>query len=82
MAMHATRAHYRIRDIQPRHFDQLASQLGLARNANALLAQIQAATPRVITEVQRGLPRGFPARVLDTILEGLGKSARRLAASG
>ena len=81
MAMPAARAHYRIRDIQPRHFDQLASQLGLARNANALLAQIQAATPKVITEVQRGLPRGFPARVLDTILEGLGKSAQRLTAS-
>jgi hypothetical protein len=46
MAVHATRAHYRIRAIQPRHFDQLASQLGLARNANTLLAQIQAATPQ------------------------------------
>jgi serine/threonine-protein kinase HipA len=82
MAMHGTRAHYRIRDIQPRHFDLLARQLGLARNANALIAEIHAATPKVITDVQRGLPRGFPAQVLDTILKGLSNSTQRLEAPG
>ncbi len=79
-AMHGTRAHYRIRDIQPRHFDLLARQLGLPRNAHALIAEIRTATPRVMAEVQKGLPRGFPARVLDTILEGLSNSMQRLDA--
>jgi serine/threonine-protein kinase HipA len=72
----------RIRDIQPRHFDLLARQLGLARNAYALMADIHAATPKVITEVQRGLPRGFPAQVLDPILEGLSNSTQRLEPPG
>jgi hypothetical protein len=31
-----------------------------------------------MADVQRGLPRGFPAQVLDTILKGLGNSTQRL----
>jgi serine/threonine-protein kinase HipA len=78
MAMPATRAHYRIREIQPRHFEVLATQLRLARSADALIAEILAVVPKVMTSVQKGLPRGFPAQVLDTILKGLSDSAQRL----
>jgi serine/threonine-protein kinase HipA len=81
MAMHATRAHYRIRDIQRRHFDLLAKELGLATNADALIAETVAATPKVIADVQRGLPRAFPAHVLDTILKGLSRSTTQLGES-
>jgi serine/threonine-protein kinase HipA len=78
MAMHATRAHYRIRDIQPRHFQLLAKQLGLPRNADALISEIITATPQVIADTHKGLPRGFPAQVVDTILNGLSHSSKRL----
>jgi len=78
MAMHATRAHYRIRDIQPRHFQLLAKQLGLPRNADALISEIITATPQVIADTHKGLPRGFPAQVVDTILNGLSHSTKRL----
>jgi serine/threonine-protein kinase HipA len=78
MAMHATRAHYRFREILPRHFELLARQLGLARNGDALISEIIGATPQVIADTHKGLPRGFPAQVLDTILNGLTHSAKRL----
>jgi serine/threonine-protein kinase HipA len=80
MAMHSTRSRYRVQDIQRRHFDVLATQLGLGSSGETLISQILDATPGVVASVQKDLPRGFPARVLDTILDGLLVSARRLGA--
>lgn len=78
MAMHATRPHYRVRDIQRRHFDLLARQIGLGSNADAIIGEVLAATPGVIETVQRRLPRAFPQHVLDAVLKGLADSAKRL----
>jgi serine/threonine-protein kinase HipA len=80
MAMPGRRPHYRIRDIQRRHFHLLAAQLGLEGNAAPLIGEILEATPGVIASVKRGLPRGFPDHVLSAILAGLEQSARRLTA--
>ncbi|MEP7244296.1 MAG: type II toxin-antitoxin system HipA family toxin [Gammaproteobacteria bacterium] len=78
LAMHSTRAHYRIRDIQRRHFDLAARHLGVAANADAIVTELLEATPGVLAGVQKGLPRSFPARVLGPVLEGLEKSSRLL----
>ncbi|MGQ0833685.1 MAG: type II toxin-antitoxin system HipA family toxin [Gammaproteobacteria bacterium] len=78
MAIHATRPHYRIKDIQRRHFGLLARQLGIGAEADSLIDEVLDATAAVIQNMQRGLPRAFPARVLETILEGLSASATRL----
>jgi serine/threonine-protein kinase HipA len=78
MAMRGSRTRYRINDIVRRHFDGLARQLGLAANADALIGEMFAAIPGVIASVQKGLPKAFPAHVLDPILSGLEFSAKRL----
>jgi hypothetical protein len=50
----------------------------LPRNADALISEIITATPQVIADTHKGLPRGFPAQVVDTILNGLSHSTKRL----
>lgn len=80
MSVRGKNKHYLIRDIQRRHFNAMAAQCGLGRSAESLITDILAATPAVIASVQKNLPRGFPQRVLDSILNGLSKSAKQLEA--
>jgi serine/threonine-protein kinase HipA len=80
MAMRGKNKHYLLRDIQRRHFNAMAAQCGLGETAEPLIEEILAATPDVITAVQKDLPKGFPQRVLDAILKGLSESAKRLEA--
>lgn len=80
MSVRGKNKHYLIRDIQRRHFNAMAAQCGLGRSAESLITDILAATPAVIASVQKNLPMGFPQRVLDSILNGLSKSAKQLEA--
>lgn len=80
MALRSTRTHYRIKDIQRRHFTRFAVQTGIGPQAESMINDVLARTPRVIDSVQHGLPRAFPQRVLDPILRGLEDSAKRLEA--
>jgi len=80
MALHSKNTHYRVRDIQRRHFESLATQLRLARDSRSLIDETIEATPRVIADIQEQVPRAFPQRIVDSILQGLGRSARQLAA--
>ena len=52
----------------------LARKMGLG-NAEQIMEELLAKTPAVIEQVQRGLPRGVPARILERVLQGLRKSA-------
>lgn len=79
MAVRGRNKHYKLKDIRRRHFDELALRCGLGETAEALIEEVLAATPAVIASVQRKLPRGFPQTVLDAILQGLARSAKRLA---
>jgi serine/threonine-protein kinase HipA len=72
--------HYLLKEIQRRHFNQTAARCGSGESAEPLIAEILAATPRVITLVAKEIPKGFPQQVLDTILQGLSASATQLAA--
>ena len=67
-------------EIQRRHFNAMAAQCGMGETAEPLIADILAATPAVIAAAQQDLPPGFPQHVLDAILAGLSKSAKRLEA--
>lgn len=78
MSVRGRNKHYLLRDIQRRHFNAMAIQCGLGETAEPLIKDVLAATPDVIASVQKKLPKGFPQRVLDTILQGLSKSARQL----
>lgn len=80
MSVRGKSKHYRLRDVQRRHFSAMAAQCGLGESAEPLIKDILAATPAVVAAVREGLPNGFPQRLLDSILKGLSRSARQLEA--
>lgn len=80
MSIRGKNKHYLVKDIQRRHFNQTAARCGLGETAEPFIREILAATPNVITSVQKELPKGFPQHVLDTILKGLSDSAKQLEA--
>ncbi len=80
MSVRGRNKHYLLKDIRRRHFNAMAAQSGLGETAEPLIKDILAATPAVIASVQKNLPKGFPQQVLDSILQGLSKSAKQLEA--
>ena len=80
MAVHSKNTHYKINDIQRRHFYGLAVQMGIGASASAIIDEIIAATPEVIERVDAELPSAFPALVSDSIFKGLDRAAKQLAA--
>ncbi len=80
MSVRGKNKHYLLKEIQRRHFNDMASRCGLGETAEPLIKDILAATPAVIASVQENLPKGFPQHVLDAILKGLLQSAKQLEA--
>jgi serine/threonine-protein kinase HipA len=80
MAMRGTQKHDRIADIGRRHFDATARLCGLGRDMGAVIDDVVERTPGVIEEVGARLPKGFPARVFETISTGLRKGAEEMRA--
>ncbi|MDI1251276.1 MAG: type II toxin-antitoxin system HipA family toxin [Lacunisphaera sp.] len=78
MAVRSRNAHWKLKDIVPRHWDAVARLAGLG-DAAALIAEVLRQTPAAIAETSRQLPRGFPARVSDRIFAGMQEQAKRLA---
>lgn len=64
--------------VQLRHLISTASRLGLAAEAEALVANLVARTPAVIATAWQELPSGFPEPLTGAILAGLQGSAKRL----
>jgi serine/threonine-protein kinase HipA len=64
--------------VQRRHLISTASRMGLAIEADALVADLVVRTPEVIATVQQELPSGFPQPLACAILDGLQGSAERL----
>ncbi|MDI1336446.1 MAG: type II toxin-antitoxin system HipA family toxin [Lacunisphaera sp.] len=78
MAVRSRNAHWKLKDILPRHWDAVTRLAGLGDAAD-LIAEVLRQTPAAIAEVSRQLPRGFPARVSERIFAGLQEQAQRLA---
>ena len=72
--------HYLLKDVQRRHFNEMAARAGLGETAEPLIKDVLAATPKVIASVQAQVPKGFPQQTLDAILQGLSDSAKRIEA--
>ncbi len=72
--------HYRLKEIQRRHFNHMATLCGYGHDAERLIKGIIEKTPYVLARVNSELPNGFPAQVADSILGHLEKSVKRLAA--
>lgn len=80
MAVRGANAHYKLDEIQRRHWNEMARRCRLGMNAEGLIDQLIARTPAAIAEVESKLPRGFPEEVARPVLEGLLQASRRLAA--
>lgn len=81
MALRGNPIHYRIKDIQRRHFNATAQQCGFGPDMERIIEHVLAETPRVIAQTAASLPAGFPEDVFESITQGLMRSARRLTAS-
>jgi serine/threonine-protein kinase HipA len=80
MSLRGTKGkHYRLVELNRRLFDLTARRCGLGTDMEAIVADVVAATPGVIEQVEKRLPRGFPAALFDSVTTGLQKSAELLA---
>jgi len=78
MAFHSKNAHYKLEGIVPRHFVSAANKLGLGGEIDQMLQEIVELTPKVISEISKILPIGFPQQVADSIFDGLSTSAEKI----
>jgi serine/threonine-protein kinase HipA len=78
MAVHGKNNHYRLRDIQRRHFLATAQKCGLGAIMDATMDDIAAQTPGVIEQVGANLPLNFPGQVFEAIAQGLMDMVLRL----
>lgn len=83
MAVRSRNAHWKMRDIQRRHWDSLGERFGVitadGRPARHIVDELVASTPAVIAKVRGLLPPSFPQRLANSILAGLQAAANQLA---
>lgn len=83
MAIRSTNAHWRMKEVQRRHWLELGKRYGVlddgGRQMDVVIDGIVARTPGVIAETLAALPRDFPEHVASPILLGLERAARQLA---
>lgn len=84
MAVRGRNAHWKLREILPRHWVALGQRHGVraadGRGVEALIEAAATLTPGVVAAVNGELPAGFPAELADRILGGLADAARKLSA--
>ena len=74
--------HYRVHNIQPRHFQQTASSVGVpAGTVATALRQIADYLPEAVETVCSSLPDDFPAELRDSIAGGALKRLKIIAAA-
>jgi serine/threonine-protein kinase HipA len=79
MAVRGANPHYRLRDIQRRHWNGLAQRAGVGPDAEAIIEELLAVTPAVIEQTASSLPAGYPEAVAQAIFGGLRSQAETLA---
>jgi len=78
MALRGKNSHYRLADIQRRHFNTTARLCGLGTDMETIITDVLARTPAVIEQVAAQLPEDFPGEVFSAVAAGLMDSSRRL----
>jgi serine/threonine-protein kinase HipA len=76
MALRGKRAHYKLREIQSRHWQALAERVPLPGLWERMVAWVESADA-AIGRVEADLPRSFPERVFSTIRAGARAQAQR-----
>lgn len=83
MAVRSQNAHWKIREIQRRHWLAVGERHGVltpdGRNAAFVVDDLIARTPQAVAEVRKQLPENFPLQLADSILGGLQDAAKQLA---
>jgi len=77
MAVRGKSVHWKMSEIGMRSWDATARLAGLGGSAE-LFAEIAAAAPIAVEEVDREIESGFPAQIRDKIFEGFLKAVRAL----
>lgn len=82
MALRCTNAHWRMRDILRRHWEEVGRRNGVVtesgQGVDALIRDLIDRTPAALEQVAAKLPSSFPAHVADAILGGLEAAISRL----
>ena len=82
MALRCTNPHWRISEIQRRHWVEVGRRNGVisaaGQDAEALIQDLVDRTSAVVETVAAALPAGFSTRLAVSILEGLAAAAKRL----
>lgn len=78
MALRGKSKHYKVAEIQRRHFNLTANACGLGPDMEGIITDVIARTPKVIEDVGASLPKGFPEALFDSITKGLRRAARQI----
>ena len=80
MAVSGKHRHYARREIQRRHYDEMARRCSYGPDAHPIVQRLIEQTPGAIARVSAELPADFPAQVSDRIFEELSKAVSALEA--
>jgi serine/threonine-protein kinase HipA len=75
MALRTKNAHYRLRDIHARHWNELALRSGVSSLWDRMLGLVEGA-PAALDRVSDALPARFPARLWSRVAQGVRAQAR------
>lgn len=78
MAIRAANAHYRMAEIQRRHWNAVAKRNALGIDFEPAIRRIVECTPGVIERVSAQLPPDLPGKVAEPIFEGIRRQIGRL----
>lgn len=81
MAVRATNAHYRMAEIQRRHWNAVAKRNAMGFDFEPVIRSVIDRTPGIIENVAAQLPDGFPAEVSGPVFEGIARQIQRLMAA-
>ena len=78
MAVRGKNPHWKMSEIQPRHWYDLALRHGIAvTGQDSPFQQVIDQTPRVIEKIKDLLPADFPVKVSQSIFDGLSNAVKR-----
>ena len=76
MSVRGKNKHYRLREIQPRHWHDLVERTGIPTLWHQMIELAESAGGSALEKVTADLPPGFPARVIDEIAAGIRQQTR------
>ncbi|HEY8608026.1 MAG TPA: type II toxin-antitoxin system HipA family toxin [Noviherbaspirillum sp.] len=79
MAVRSRNAHYRMKDVQRRHWNAVARRNALGPDFETVIEDVLARTPAVLDRVAASLPADFPQAVAEPVFRGIAAQAQRLA---